>query len=442
LAPFSKSIADPSILVKPNILIDVPIPHLKKVICLDHNTYNVTESPRDPKDARGQINTVEIVGEEPIELTVAPLDKMLFTYTIDEISSEKNSKLSIIFPENGNTLAIKKLDSFSFVDVNFTAKELKKGDLLGDLIEWFEKALISNLIKPLSIFSRYDASSKDFGNLLHPEARVSEFLELCSIVYDDLTEVIYPTLTIGGKVNIDSLKSPYGQGILIAYGDKEAKADISINHSEGKMQAIILAGGGDSILTINGNSSSYLYYVEKGSMIIKGSSDSEECRIKDGKMTVNGSATGNFVLFDSELCIDGISKANITLQASNLYLHGDYEGCINVYDTPFITGELKSPYKSSIINVNHIRGHGVTIAGKFKGGADLATEGGKVVLLTTNGIKSIKCGAEQTVMYETPEHTQIDITVLAGKTLYWDGSGDVKMHLEEGAHSSVLVSQT
>ena len=260
LAPFSKSIADPSILVKPNIFIDVQIPHLKKAICLDHNTYNVTESPRDPKDARGQINTVEIVGEEPIELTVAPLDKRLYTYIIDEISSEKNSKLSIIFPENGNTLAIKKLDSFSFVDVNFTANELKKGDLLGDLIEWFEKALNNNLIKPLSIllkdfYSRPDLLIDDLGNLIQSESIVSAFSELPTIIYNDLTETIYPTLTIGGKVNIDSLKSPYGQGILIAYGDKEAKADISINHSEGKMQAIILAGGGDSILTINGNSS-------------------------------------------------------------------------------------------------------------------------------------------------------------------------------------------
>lgn len=289
-------------------------------------------------------------------------------------------------------------------------------------------------------YSRPDLLIDDLGNLIQSESIVSAFSEPPTIVYNDLTETIYPTLTIGGKVNIDSLKSPYGQGILIAYGDKEAKADISINHSEGKMQAIILAGGGDSILTINWNSSSYHYSVDKGSMIIKGSSDSEECIITHGKMTINGSATGNFGLFDSELCIDGISKANITLQASNLYLHGDYEGYINVFDTPFIThtGEPESPYKSSIINVNHIRGHGVTIAGKFKGGADLATAGGKVVLLTTEGIKSIKCGAEQTVMYETQTEDTLEITVLAGKTLYWDGSGDVKMHLEEGAHSECL----
>jgi hypothetical protein len=205
------------------------------------------------------------------------------------------------------------------------------------------------------------------------------------------------------------------------------------------MQAIILAGGGDSILTINGNSNSYLYYVEKGSMIIKGSSNSEECRIKDGKMTINGSVTGNFALFDSELRIDGISKANITLQDSNLYLHGDYKGCINVADITGITGEPESPYKSSIINVNHIRGHGVTIAGKFEGGADLATEGGKVVLLTTDGVKSIRCGADQTVIYKTASITsQIEITVLGGKTLYWDGSRDVKVHLEEGAHAECL----
>jgi hypothetical protein len=208
LAPFSKSTANPSILVKPNIFIDVPIPHLKKAIFLDHNTYDVKESPRDPKDARGQINTVEIVGEEPIELTVAPLDKRLYTYTIDEISSAKNSKLSIIFPENGNTLAIKKLDSFSFVDVNFNANELKKGDLLGDLIEWFEKALISNLIKPLSIllkdfYSRPDLLIDDLDNLIDSEAIVSAFSELPTIIYNDLTETIYPTLTIGGKVNID-----------------------------------------------------------------------------------------------------------------------------------------------------------------------------------------------------------------------------------------------